>query len=230
MASTTALKRKTARAVAALERRFGTPEWSGRRPPLDALVQTVLSQSTSDTNSHRAFQSLKERFPEWEAALAAGPRPIESAIRSGGLARQKSKRIHSLLGWVRDTFGELSLDRIHDMPDEEVFELLLPLEGVGVKTIAVMLLFACGRDCFAVDTHVHRIVRRLGLVPEKASAEKTFHLMRPLVPEGKALSFHVNLLKLGRTLCRPTDPKCGECPLRRSCDYAKQGARHLEEL
>jgi endonuclease-3 len=109
------------------------------------------------------------------------------------------------------------------MPTDEVFETLLPLEGVGVKTVAVMLLFACGRDCFPVDTHVHRIVQRVGLVPPTASAERTFHLMRPLVPEGKALSFHVNLLALGRTLCRPTEPRCPECPLRRMCDYARRG-------
>jgi endonuclease-3 len=95
-----------------------------------------------------------------------------------------------------------------------------------VKTIAVMLLFACGRDCFAVDTHVRRTVRRLGLVPEKANAEKIFHLMRPLVPEGKALSLHVNLLKLGRSLCRPTDPACPECPLRRLCNYPKAARSH----
>jgi len=107
------------------------------------------------------------------------------------------------------------------MSDEEVFALLLPLKGVGVKTVAVMLLFACGRDCFAVDTHVHRIVRRLGLVPEAVNAVKTFRLMKPLVPKGKALSLHVNLLKLGRTLCRPTAPRCRECPLRRMCDYGK---------
>ena len=217
-----ALRRKTARVIAALEKRFGVPEWAGPRPPLDALVQTILSQSTSDVNSHRAFGALEERFPTWAEAHAAGPRRIETAIRSGGLARQKSVRIHKMLGWVRERFGDFSLDCVATMPDGEVFELLLPLEGVGVKTIAVMLLFACGRGCFAVDTHVHRIVRRVGLVPEKASAEKTFWLMAPLVPEGKALSFHVNLLKLGRTLCRPTDPACPECPLRRSCDHARR--------
>ena len=198
------------------------PEWDGPEPPLDALVRTVLSQSTSDVNSHRAFSTLKRRFPTWQAAFEAGPRAIEAAIRSGGLASQKSARIHRLLGWVRERFGAFDLARVAEMPTEEVFGLLLPLDGVGVKTIAVMLLFACGRDCFAVDTHVHRIVRRLGLVPETASAERAFHLMAPLVPKGKALSFHVNLLTLGRTLCRPTDPKCPACPLRRLCGHAKR--------
>jgi len=219
--SRASLRRKTARTVAVLEGRFGVPEWSGPRPPLDALVQTVLSQSTSDTNSNRAFRSLQERFPTWEGAYAAGPRAIERAIRSGGLARQKSARIHKLLGWVRERYGAFDLSAVSGMPTEEVFEILLPLEGVGVKTIAVMLLFACGRDCFAVDTHVRRIVGRVGLVPEKASAEKAFHLMAALVPEGKALSFHLNLLKLGRTLCRPSRPACPECPLRRMCAFAR---------
>jgi len=217
-----ALRRRTARAVAALERRFGVPEWGGPRPPLDALVQTILSQSTSDVNSHRAFACLKARFATWGAALAAGPGAIETAIRCGGLARQKSRRIHKLLGWVRERFGGLELRCVSEMPTADVFDLLLPLEGVGVKTVAVMLLFACGRDCFAVDTHVHRIVGRLGLVPAKATAEKAFWLMAPLVPQGKALSFHINLLRLGRTLCRPTAPDCAACPLRRQCAYAKQ--------
>jgi len=216
-----ALRRKTERAAAALEERFGVPEWDGPEPPLDALVRTILSQSTSDVNSGRAFDSLKKQFPEWEAALAAGPGPIETAIRSGGLARQKSVRIHKLLGWVRERFGSLDMGFLCGLPTEEVFGLLLPLDGIGVKTIAVMLLFACGRDVFPVDTHVHRIVRRVGLVPEKASAERTFEQMRPLVPEGKGLSFHLNLLELGRTVCRPTDPECPACPLRRMCAYAK---------
>jgi len=215
------LRRKTARAVAALERHFGVPEWDGPEPPLDALVQTVLSQSTSDVNSHRAFQMLKERLPTWQEAFEAGPGRIEEAIRSGGLAKQKGVRIHRLLGWVRERFRDFDLAEVCQMPAEKVFEMLLRLDGVGVKTVAVMLLFACGRDCFAVDTHVHRIVRRIGLVPEQASAERTFHLMAPLVPEGKAFSFHINLLRLGRTLCRPTEPKCPACPLRRMCEYAR---------
>ena len=216
-----ASRRKTARAVAALERAFGVPKWDGPEPPLDALVRTVLSQSTSDLNSGRAFELLQAAFPTWAAAHAAGPERIEAAIRSGGLARQKSRRIHKLLGWVRERFGSFCLDAVHRMPTEEVFETFLPLEGVGVKTVAVMLLFACGRDCFAVDTHVHRIVRRLGLAPPAAGADRTFWLMRPLVPPGKALSFHLNLLRLGRTVCRPTAPKCPLCPLRRLCDYAR---------
>lgn len=216
-----ALRRKARRVAAALETRFGVPERRQARDPLDALVQTVLSQSTSDTNSHRAFRVLRQTFPTWDEAFEAGPEEIEKAIRSGGLARQKSVRIHELLGWVRERFGTFSLACVQEMTDEEAFALLLPLKGVGVKTVAVMLLFACGRDCFAVDTHVHRIVRRLGLVPETANAVKTFRLMKPLVPKGKALSLHVNLLKLGRTLCRPTTPRCTECPLRRMCDCAK---------
>ncbi len=217
-----ALRRKTARALALLERWFGVPEWDGPEQPLDVLVQTILSQSTSDVNSGRAFEALKAAFPTWAGAFAAGPAAIEAAIRCGGLARQKSRRIHRVLGWVRERFGAFDLAAVHGMPTEEVFRTFLPLEGVGVKTVAVMLLFACGRDCFAVDTHVHRIVRRVGLVPATASAERAFHLMAPLVPKGKALSLHLNLLALGRSVCRPTAPNCPQCPLRRLCDYARR--------
>ena len=215
------LRRRGARVTAALERRFGVPAWEGPEPPLDSLIWTILSQSNNDVNAERTFAALQARFPSWEEALAAGPGEIEAAIRRGGLARQKSVWIHKLLGWARERFRSFDLGALREMPTEEVFALLRPLDGVGVKTIAVTLLFACGRDVFPVDTHVHRIVRRVGLVPERASAEKTFELMRPLVPKGKALSLHVNLLRLGRTICRPTDPACPTCPLRRMCDYAK---------
>jgi len=102
---------------------------------------------------------------------------------------------------------------------EEVLTALVELNGVGVKTAACVLLFSLGRDIFPVDVHVHRLCKRLGMVPGTASAEKTFETMSRLVPRGKAYSLHTNLIRLGRTLCRPRDPKCGQCPLFGECTY-----------
>ena len=220
-----ALRRRAARITELLERRFGTPHRRPKTSPLDSLIGTILSQSTNDRNRDRAYASLREAFPSWRDVMNARTADIARAIRAGGLANQKSVRIRNTLRWVKETFGELSLDALHQIDTAEACDLLCSQDGIGIKTAAVTLLFACGRDVFPVDTHVHRICRRLGLVPLEASAEKTHHLMAPLVPEGKALSLHVNLLRQGRTICRAPRPECSECNLRRLCVYHRSRRR-----
>ena len=212
-------KRKTKKIVAALEERFGVPKWAGPSDPLDALIQTILSQNTSDTNSGRAYERLKSRFPTWEEANAADVREIADAIRSGGLANLKSERIKGVLAWLEKTRGTLDLDFIRDRKPDEAIRILGSLKGVGIKTISVVLMFACGAEIFPVDTHIHRITKRLGLAPENASAEKVHEVMQELVPQGKAYSFHMNLLKFGRTICHARNPKCEVCPLTEECVY-----------
>lgn len=214
-------KRKTKKIVAALEERFGVPKWAGPSDPLDALIQTILSQNTSDTNSGRAYERLKSRFPTWEEANAADVREIADAIRSGGLANLKSERIKGVLAWLEKTRGTLDLDFIRDRKPDEAIRILGSLKGVGIKTISVVLMFACGAEIFPVDTHIHRITRRLGLAPENASAEKVHEVMQELVPQGKAYSFHMNLLKFGRTMCHARNPRCEQCPLTEECVYVR---------
>ena len=215
----TKLRRKVRAVNDALAARFGVPVWTGRSDPLTSLIVTVLSQNTNDQNRDRAYRSLKGRFPTWEDVLAADSEAIEAAIRVGGLGRQKSQRIKQILQWVKNRYGKLSLDALQDMPTGEVYELLGALPGVGTKTVSVVLAFACGRDVFPVDTHIHRIARRLGLVPAKATAEKTHQIMAGLVPQGKAYSFHLNLLEFGRTLCKAQRPRCEECLIARHCVF-----------
>jgi len=210
--------------VELLEGHFGTPEWNGPRDPLGAMVQTILSQSTSDTNSGAAYRSLRERFSSWKAAAEADPAEIADAIRMGGLANQKSVRIHDFLHWAKGKFGSYTIDPIRDMEPPEAYDVFCKLHGIGVKTVAVTLLFSCGKDVFPVDTHVNRISRRVGVVPPNSSPEKTHWLMAPHVPRGKAFSLHVNLLGLGREVCRG-NPNCPACPLRRICDHAKAAGR-----
>ena len=220
--SPTTLKKKTARITTLLEDAFGEPRWDGPREPLDSLIGTILSQNTNDLNSHRAFRQLREAFPTWEQVLGAPLSHIRTAIKVGGLANQKSVRIKNILRWLKKEYGRLSLDFVCQMPTDEVYGTLSPLKGVGPKTVSVMLLFACGRDVFPVDTHVHRTTRRLGLVPANASAEKAHALMSGVVPQGKSYSLHLNLIHLGRTLCKPRNPDCPTCPTRRLCTYYRQ--------
>lgn len=213
---------RVAEILMALEERFGIPQRTEVLDPLSNLILTILSQNTNDKNRDQAYRRLREQFPTWEDVLRADVNAIEAAIRPGGLARQKSERIQNILNWIEERYGRLNLDCLCQMQPQQAIDLFCQLKGVGVKTISVVLMFSCGMDIFPVDTHVHRICRRLGLVPDKASAEKTFWLMKPLVPAQKSFSLHMNLLRLGRTICLARKPRCEQCPLSAYCDFYPQ--------
>jgi len=215
--NTQALKKRVKEVDDILEREFGVPESARDRKPLDTLVRTILSQNTNDTNSGRAYSNLRERFPSWEDVLAADAEEIADAIRVGGLSRQKSVRIKSALAWIKDTYGELNIDFVCDMEPAEVIETFSRLKGIGLKTINVMLAFACGKDVFPVDTHILRISKRLDLVPPNASADKAHEIMGQLFPKGKAFSLHINMIRFGRTICHAQRPECRGCPLIEHC-------------
>ena len=215
--SKTQLKRRVARAVKALEAAFGADTHHDTDDPLDCLIHCILSQNTTSANCQRAYESLRGRFPTWEQVLAARSTSIAKAIRMGGLANQKSVWIKDVLKEVGRRYGKLSLEALREMGDGEVIDALTPLQGVGLKTAAIVLCFACGRDVFPVDTHVHRVCKRLGFVSSQNSREQTFWDMAPLVPEGKANSFHLGLVRLGRTVCQARKPRCSECPAEGAC-------------
>ena len=144
------------------------PPWRAHGDPVAELVLTLLSQNTSDTNSGRAYQSLVARFPDWDAVLAAPVGEIEAAIRIGGLAKTKAPRLKALLAELRERWGdEWDASQLKTLPLPEAKAWLTSLPGVGPKTAACVLLFALKRPALPVDTHVHRVCQRLGLINEK---------------------------------------------------------------
>jgi endonuclease-3 len=203
----------------ALEARFGVPSRRPSRDLVGSLVGTILSQNTADTNSSRAYAQLRERFPQWADVERADPRSIEAAIRSGGLARTKSRRIRQMLRDIRRTRGALHLGFLRRMDTDAVLEYLESIDGVGPKTAACVALFDLGREVMPVDTHIHRVIGRTGVLGKTVGREATFRALRQVVPEGKALSLHLNMIRLGRELCRPREPRCQECPILKECDY-----------
>ncbi len=209
--------KKTTRVCTLLERRFGRPGGWRTKSPLDALVGVILSQNTSDRNSRPAFRALKKTFSSWEKVLKAPTKSIAKVIRSAGLANIKAKRIKESLKEIKRARGRLDLSFLSALPTEKAKKFLLSLYGVGPKSAAVVLNFSFGRPEFPVDTHIYRVTRRLGLVPLKASREKTQEIMNSLVPDGEKTPCHVNLIQLGRTICRPGVPLCSTCPLNRAC-------------
>jgi endonuclease-3 len=200
---------------------YGEPERKTRRDALSELVLTILSQNTSDTNSGRAYRSLRRRYAGWQELLAAPTDEVAEAIRVGGLANVKAPRIQSILGQLRDERGQLDLDFLNDMPIDQARSYLLGLHGVGPKTAACVLLFSLGRPALPVDTHVHRVALRVGLIPESASAEKAHTLLEALLPEEDYYAFHLLMIRHGRTLCKASSPLCDQCPLAVRCDHVQ---------
>jgi endonuclease III len=214
------IRQKVRRVASHLDKLLGHPEPPRRKAaPLDMLVATILSQNTNDRNSHRAYLALREKYPTWDLVMNAPTRGIASAIRSGGMSIQKSGRIKEMLSALMSRFGSLDLRSLRTKTDDEIFEILLSINGVGVKTVACVLLFSLGRDVFPVDTHVHRICGRLGLAPGCTTPEKTFEWMKGLLPRSKAYAIHTNLIRFGRTICRAKNPLCGHCPLYDLCVF-----------
>ncbi len=216
-----ATRLKSAKVFDALEDTYGRHRWRSKGTPLDELIGTVLSQHTSNVNTARSFRSLRDRFPTWEAVREAPGDEVIDAIRSGGLARIKGPRIQAILDSIATRHGELSLDYIESMSMDEAKRDLTTLHGVGPKTAACVLLFSLGRPAMPVDTHVHRVSRRIGLVPTKTSAEATEPILEDLLGKDRdrVLTAHLNLIAHGQKVCQSRRPRCEVCLLQDECEY-----------
>jgi len=177
------------------------------------LIATILSQNTSDTNSHRPTPRSARPFPAGVTPHAPRFRRSGRRFRPGGLANRKSLTITSALRAIMSSGGTPRLAGLRSMSDAEIVNRLTAIPGVGVKTASCVLLFSLGRDVCPVDTHVHRIVRRLGLVPGKGGPDATSRALQPLIPRGRAYAFHTNLIRFGRSVCRAQhhDAQCVPC-------------------
>jgi endonuclease-3 len=214
-------RRRVKRVVEELHQRFGHRKPIPHDEPLDLLIETLLSHNTNDRNRDRAYDQLRHRYPTWDNVRRADVKSIAAAIREAGLANTKAPHIKRLLRWLHDTRGEMSLSFLHDIEDNAVIELLEPLSGIGLKTVAVLLAMGLGRDHCPVDTHVWRVAGRLGLVPSGLTRDGTYHALRPLIPRGVAGAFHLDLLSFGRTVCTARNPSCDACSFRRWCPRLK---------
>jgi endonuclease-3 len=205
-----------------LARRLGPLDAPRRLDPLEDLVLTVLSQNTSDVNRERAYAELRRRFRSWRSLAAADEGQVIEAIRPGGLANTKAPRILAILRAIEEREGKLSLDFLRDLSDHEVRSYLTSLPGVGPKTAACVLAFSLDRPALPVDTHVYRVAKRLGYLPEGTSTAAAHDVMEQLVPPELRVSMHVGLIRLGRQICRPGRPRCEVCPLQDLCPTAPQ--------
>jgi endonuclease-3 len=208
--------------------RFGIPKRNKKLPDaLDLLIATILSQNTNDNNSYKAFRDLKSKYSSWEDLVDEKRTTIENVIRIAGLAKQKSEAIKNVITQLKKSTGKVSLNHLNQLSDDAAIEELLQYKGIGVKTASCVLLFALDRNVCPVDTHVFRTVNRIGIISEK-SRDKSFYSLNKNFPERIAHSFHTNLIRLGREICKPANPSCGVCPLLKICKYKKKNIERKE--
>ncbi|MCK9357169.1 MAG: endonuclease III [Dehalococcoidia bacterium] len=203
-----------------LDETYGPRVFESRGRPVDVLIETVLSQNTSDVNSHRAFESLLARFGTLEAVAAAPVAEIEDAIRFAGLSRIKSVRIREMLERLIRENGSLELSFLAGMKLDEARAYLMSLRGVGLKTANCVLIFSLGLPALPVDTHVYRVSRRLGLIGARVSVEAAHGDLEARVRPEDRYRFHLHLIEHGRRVCHARKPACRVCILNALCPSA----------
>ncbi|MCW5936374.1 MAG: endonuclease III [Fimbriimonadaceae bacterium] len=202
-----------------LESLYGRSRFVPRFDPLEELVSCILSQHTADANSFPTFTRLRAAYPDWAEVEALGPEKLAGVIRQAGLTNQKAKSICGCLRTIRERFGGYTLEPLESMSDLAARDWLLSLPGVGLKTASIVLCFSFGRHLIPVDTHVHRVSTRLGLLRPGRTADQAHDDLLAIVPQGVSFRFHIALIQHGRILCQAKAPLCGKCPLQDRCPW-----------
>lgn len=213
--------------AAELEARYGRKNFKPH-DGMDELVSCILSQSTTDANRDRGFAALKARYADWAAVHHAPTEEVIDTIRPAGLANSKGPRIQQALAQIYAERGEYKIDFLQEMTPDEAKAWLTRLPGVGPKTAAIVLCFGYGMPAFPVDTHVHRVGKRIGFLPEKISADDAHPMMEAIVPPEEYYAFHLQMIYHGRAVCQARRPLCEQCPITAVCDYYQQTSRTSE--
>ncbi|MGD9572777.1 MAG: endonuclease III [Thermoleophilia bacterium] len=206
----------------ALEAEYGPLPWARRHDPVSELVTTLLSHSTTDVNQERAFRTLRERFPTWDAVRAAPVAAVEDAVRVAGLANQKAPRVQAALDAIAADPRPADLEWLGDVPLDEAMGFLTALDGVGPKTAACVMCFSFDAHVVPADTHVHRIALRTHVVPPRATATAAQQRLTRWTPPGRAFAVHMYLIRHGRTVCTARAPRCGGCALLPLCPTGRR--------
>ncbi len=201
---------------------FGLPGWDHATPPLDELVNTILSQNTNDRNRDLAYNNLRARYATWEMVRDADALEVIDTIRPAGLANQKGPRIQTVLRQITAERGSLNLDFLYELLPEEAFTWLTQFKGVGPKTASIVLQFSLSKPAFPVDTHVYRVSGRIGLRPERMTVEQAHVFLAQLFTPDQYGPGHLNLIRLGRQICHARKPECPICPVNALCNYYHQ--------
>lgn len=197
---------------------YGPPQPRRDLDPIDTLIETILSQNTSDNNSQKAFHKLKSKFRNWNDLARASEKTIASLIQHAGLSKIKARYIKNSLNTILKMNGNLKLDFLREMQINEARKWLLNIPGVGLKTANCILLFSFGLSALPVDTHIFRVSKRLGLIDKDLNIEKAHYELEKMVPQNELYNFHLLLISHGRETCKARNPRCEACILGHICN------------
>jgi len=225
-----------------LTAQYGPQAWESRLDPTSELILTILTQNTADVNAEKAYEALRVAYPsdmapeehkhgigwggeglsvapppDWVAMENAPLAQLIEVIRPGGLAPQKAPRLQGTLRHIREQRGDYSLEFLGGMPALEARDWLTAIDGVGRKTASIVLAFCFGMPVMAVDRHVERVSKRIGLIPEKATADQAHDLFLGILEPDDMYAAHVLLIHHGRAICHAQNPRHDLCPVRDRC-------------
>lgn len=219
------LSPKTLQAHEQLNEFYGVQDIYGRADPMHELIGTILSHRTTHANEVTAYRTMRERFPTWEQVRDAPLPDLVNAIQTANYPEVKAPYIQNLLTHLFRETGAANIDFLADLSTEEAMTWLTDLPGIGLKTATLLLLFNFKKPVLPVDTHVHRVTQRLGVIGPKVSAEKAHALLLACLPAdaGVLFNFHKHFYWHGQRVCSWYSPKCSECVLRPMCDFYQSG-------
>jgi endonuclease-3 related protein len=200
-----------------LLKHYGPQHWWPADSPFEVIVGAILTQNTAWTNVEKAVLNLKAAgLLDPQRILEVDEGTLALAVRPTGYFRQKTARLKGFVRWLLERCGG-DLERLKATPLPRLREELLKLKGVGPETADSILLYALGIPSFVVDTYTYRVLSRHGLVPDEASYEEMKEFLEANLPVKERLynEFHALFVAVGKECCRPAEPRCRECPLRR---------------
>jgi endonuclease III len=206
-----------------LQQLYGEQEIISRRDPMRELISTVLSHRTTHADEEKAYWKMFEQFVTWEGIRDAPFDALVQAVESSRYPEIKAGYIQKILKQIFAERGAANIDFLREMPLDEALAWLYTLPGVGLKTASLLLLFNFQKPILPVDTHVHRVTQRIGVIGAKASPDKAHDLLLAMLPkEPKTLfNFHKHFYWHGQKVCIWASPRCGKCPLTDLCDWYK---------
>ena len=205
-----------------LRKNYGPRRQPARDEVVSALIATILSQNTNRANSTAGFNELIRKLPHWNQVADATAAQVAKCIKVSGLSQTKAQRIIRILREIRREQGRIDLEFLRDFTPQKAYDYLMQFKGVGPKTAWCTLMFACGMQVFPVDTHIHRIAIRLGVLEAKATAEAAHEKLARLIDPADRYALHVLLIEHGRRVCLARNPRCSRCFLLRYCPHGKQ--------
>jgi len=185
------------------------------RDPYETLVAVILSQKTNRQNVKEALRRFREKFRSIKEVAEASVDSIAEAIKPAGLWRMKAPRIKLIAEQLVNSGG--GLEKILSLPYPEAKKVLSSMKGIGPKTADVYLMIIRRDPVFPVDTHIFRIMKRLGVADEKDDYESLRKKLERATPPEKRMKAHLALIEFGRTTCRARNPRCDECFLSKLC-------------